>query len=278
MVKNINDLYCKYIVNIVICYANEDEVIQYARQLEKQSIGNQVILAVVVNKEKKGINYLESGLADVDIQYEIVCPDDNLGYLNGLIYGFKRCSLKTRWYILSNTDIQIPNNRFLETFVSKYLDEQQKWVVGPSVYVPLKKTYSNPYLITRPSSYYYISKNLGMTFPHLYDYLFKLKSKFRNSGDVKSNSSAQVYAVHGSYMFIRDELLKVVSERDKWELLYDEEQYIAEIALSNKKEVYYDELLLVQHMEGTSTGKVDVSNRYKMMKKSNKRILKEFYK
>lgn len=276
VVKN-DDLYCNCIVNIVICYANEDEVIQYAKQLEKQSVSGNVTLAVVINKENRGIEYLKSGLNSVHIQYEILCPDENLGYLNGLIYGFAKCSIKAKWYILSNTDIQIPDNRFLETFISKYSNDSQKWVVGPNVYAPIKKAYSNPYLIERPSRYYYLSKNIGMTFPVFYEYLFKLKSKFRKSEGLVLNSSTSVYAVHGSYMFIRDELLRIVSKREKWELLYDEEQYIAEIVSNHEKKVYYDEYLLVQHMEGTSTGKVNVSNRYKMMKKSNKRILKEFY-
>ena len=268
----------EFIINLVVCYANEDEVINYSTELAKQSIRKKIILAVVVNKENKGIKYLESGLNYSGIQYEIMNPEKNLGYLNGLMFGFKHCSKKSEWYILSNTDIQIPCEDFLEKFIKNYKNDDQKWVIGPSVYAPNKRIYSNPYLRTRPSRNYYISKNFGMTFPQVYELLFRLKSKIKmNKTEIKS-VSGQVYAVHGSYMFVKNKLLQKIVECADWELLYDEEQYIAEIALQNNKQVYFDESLLVYHMEGASTGMVNVSKRYNLMKKSNNRILKEFYK
>ena len=271
------DILNNYIVNVVICYANEDEVIQYGRQLEKQSIKEKIILVIVINKKNKGLEYLKEELDKIHIVYELLQPKTNLGYLNGLIYGFSRCGVDTGWYVLSNTDIEIPNENFFEDFLCNYENDTKNWVVGPTVYAPLKRINSNPYMLEKPSKFYYLSKNIGMSFPILYDYLFKIKNKLKRRELPTLKTSCSVYAVHGSYMFVRNDLLRIMTEKDKWELLYDEEQYIAEVVLSYGKNIFYDARFLVKHMEGTSTGKVNISNRYRMMKRANKRILKEFY-
>ena len=89
--------------------------------------------------------------------------------------------------------------------------------------------------------------------------------------------SGLVYTIHGSYMILKKELLDELVKRDKWEVLYDEEPYVAEVARQFEKKVFYDSSLEVKHVEGTSTGKVDLKKRYSLMAKATKRILKEFY-
>ena len=79
-------------------------------------------------------------------------------------------------------------------------------------------------------------------------------------------------------MFMRKELLDTLISRPDWELLYDEEQYIAEVVRENKHLVYYYSDIEVFHMEGASTGQVNIKSRYQLMIKANKRLLKEFYK
>lgn len=267
------------VVNVVICYENEDEVVNYAKELSKQTIKDSLKLEVVVNKEGKGVSYLCEKLEGIDIGFEIVKPGDNIGYLNGLLYGYKACENQSDWYILSNTDIVIPDIAFVEKFLdSSIADDPDTWVVGPSVYAPLGHSYSNPYMKCRPTKKQMLIRNRLMHYSGMYDMLFRMKKWFKSdkvNEDV--NKSSHVYAIHGSFMFVRKELLSVLVQRPMWELLYAEEQYIAEVLLQQKKLAYYEATLSVRHMEGTSTGKEKRRMRYDRMVKSNSRILNEFY-
>lgn len=267
------------ITNIVICYANEDEVVCYAYQLCKQKCDVEIELIVVVNKTRYGKDYLESKLRETGIEFNIVCPKENLGYLNGLLYGYSHSKKDSVWYIFSNTDIEIPSPFFMKYFIKKkYLTNNEIWAVGPSVFAPNKQEYTNPYLKQRPKKRTYIYRNVGMTFPHIYNVLFKIKCKFKKyKKQSNKKDSSKVYAIHGSYMFLRNELVSVINAMGAWELLYDEEQYIAEIVRNNNKKILYDSEIEILHMEGTSTGKVSIVPRYKKMKTANKRILREFY-
>lgn len=266
------------LINIVICYGNEDEVIAYSKEIKRQTISDLIKMVIVVNKENKGITYLVSSLNNVSIDYQIIKVNSNLGYLNGLVYGFKRCNCSAEWYIFSNTDIEIPDENFMKDFLhNKIIKQENIWLIGPSVYSTKRMINSNPYLVCRPSKLSYIIRNAGMYFPYLYHLMFELKRYLLKSRKEIKCQSCKTYAVHGSYMFLKEQLLQKISLQSKWELLYDEEQYIAEVVRKNKKFTVYVSELCVNHVEGTSTGKVALKKRYKAMIRSNKRILKEFY-
>lgn len=269
----------KQLINIVICYKNEDEVINYGQQLDNQTYSKYITLVVVINSYCYGFEYLDNGLKRLNIAYEILDSQSNLGYLNGLLYGAINCETTTDWYIFSNTDILLTDKNMIESFCDKAMSYNDTvWLIGPSVYAPFNKSYSNPYLMERPSKLYYYSKILGMTFPYIYNSLFVLKRHLisRNKQN-NNNHSGYVYAVHGSYFFIKRDLIISLLEHGKWELLYSEEAFIAEVLREKNKKAYYDSSLSVDHLEGTSTGKVDYKSRYYQMKASNKRILHEFY-
>lgn len=267
------------IINVVICYANEDEVVEYAKQLSGQSVKQLVKLVVVVNKSDKGEEYLSGQLSKWNIEYKIFSPGKNLGYLNGLLFGISQDDEDSDWYIFSNTDIHLPDTEMLSKFMNDEIIKQKDiWLVGPSIYTPSRGGQSNPYMVRRPSKRSYLIKNIGMSFPHLYDTLFRIKRGLKKAEDNNlPRESGNVYAVHGSFFFIRNYLIRELLSRKEWELLYDEEQYLAEIVRMNGKNVYYEPILTVNHMEGTSTGKVNVNARYSKMKTANKRILREFY-
>ena len=265
------------ITNIVIDYENEDEVIEYARELEKQSYP--VFLVVVVNKEgEKGLDFLERELNRTGIQYEILNPKSNLGYLNGLIYGYKNTRNKSDWVVFSNTDILIPDNNFFLKFLqSSAANDQNYWVIGPSVYSRNKNEYSNPYFINRPTKRHYQIRVLTMNFPHFFNFVHKTKNKFNSKKADRKKDSGEIYAVHGAFMMLRRELADELSKRTPWEILFSEEQYISEVVLTNGKKVYFDSSIEVVHIEQTSTGKIDLPKTYKLLLKANTRLLKEFY-
>lgn len=268
------------ILNIVICYKNENEVLSYAKKLSLLEHSDEIALAVVCNKVgKNGIDYLAEELPKTGIKNYIFLPDENLGYLNGMVYGF-RClaelNVVSDWYIFSNTDIDFPQSDVITRFLgSEEFKNSDYWLVGPSIFVPNKKIHSNPYKLDRPSKLSYARTNFGLLFPRLFDFLYHdLK---RTKENPHFERSAKAYAIHGSFMLLRKELLQELTNRPAWELLYDEEPYLGEIARENKKHVFYDSSMLVHHLEGACTGKTDLRWKYKIMRNSNKRILREFY-
>lgn len=266
------------IVNIVICYENEDEIISYAKELTKQTV--KVALVVVVNKiGNRGIEFLNQNLRKLNIQFEIHDPGENKGYLNGLTFGFKETNMQSEWYALTNTDIEIKSSCFFEKFITnESVSDKKVWLIGPSVFVPKSNRYSNPYIINRPSKISFIIRIFAMRFYKIFNLLHELKLKFKkNRSDVLKCESALVYAVHGSYMFARKEFLEVLVKQPAWELLYAEEQYLAELVVKNGCAVFYNSEIEVNHLEGTSTGKINLKNKYQLMIKANKRLIKEFY-
>ena len=77
------------IINLVILYANELEVFDYARKLCKQTIVNELDLVIVVNKPgAMHSDVFTSTLKELPISVYVYYPNSNLGYLNGAIYGY----------------------------------------------------------------------------------------------------------------------------------------------------------------------------------------------
>lgn len=267
--------------NVVICYQNEEEVIKYAEQLNKQSLRAKIKLYVVINKKgTMSCNLFEKKLQEFIEEYKIIDLEKNIGYLNGLLIGAKyalqECNYE--WLIFSNTDILIPDINFFENMVNRLRGiDKAIWAVGPSIYAANQEEYSNPYMLFRPSKWEYIKTNIALTFPEIFDLFFGLKKKSRKRKKNIEVESGFVYAIHGSFMILRKQLIEIIMDRPAWELLYDEESYISEIVHMNNKKIYFEKELLVKHLEGMSTGKTKIRWKYKIMKQSNKRILKEFY-
>lgn len=268
------------IINIVICYENEDEVIQYAHKLSLLEGSDEITLAIVCNKPgEKGVNYLRDGLQKSGIKSFVFESDDNLGYLNGMMYGFRRLNelqIQSEWYVFSNTDVEFPQKDLIKRFRSSIAcDDRNYWLVGPSVFVPSKNIHSNPYKVCRPRKLDYEKTNFGLLFPRLFDWAYHtFKPVVENSC---YETTMDVYTIHGSFMFLRKELLMEVSNHPAWELLFDEEPYLGELVQENKKRVLYESSMLIYHLEGTSTGKTKLIWKYKIMRNANKRILREFY-
>lgn len=267
------------ITNIVIDYKNEDEVVNYAQQLAKQTVADNITLIVVVNASENRIQYLEKKLKEIKLKFKTYHPKENLGYINGMVYGFDKCKNNDEWFVLSNTDIVFDNIYFFERFMgSSESKDLNKWVIGPDIYAVNSHTYSNPYMSIRPNRQYYSIRNIAMKFPLIYECIFNLKKKIKKRKIQTSNRrSSYVYAVHGSFFFVRKELLEQLLKDKRWELLYDEEQYIAENVRKSKKKVFFLNSIQVRHIEGTSTGKIALRKRYARSIKSNKRILKDYY-
>lgn len=279
MVESDNISKCK-ILNIVTLFCNEIEVLEYAKKLSQQSISAEISLVIVVNKNgDMPEDNFNDNLRKINLKIYLYKPGENLGYLNGLIYGYNQFVMKhepPKWIVMSNTDITFSNNEFFKDFyMSKY--DENIWLIGPSIYSPENKSYDNPqykkrhslkslekriYIFQRPMlAYYYLQ-------------IANIKAKYKKR---KKEDSQYSYSLHGCFFFINNNFMEILKGKKYGPLMYSEEAYLAELVRLNNKKCYYNSQIELIHMGSTVTGKLEIHKRSQYFKESLEFIKKEFY-
>jgi GT2 family glycosyltransferase len=269
------------IVDTVIFYQNEEEVFAYAKEVSKQTAVQEIALVIVVNKKgDTEIADFKRKLETLPMDIYLYDPNENLGYLNGVIYGYQQYCIETQsipeWVVVSNTDIEFRNKKFFEDFLRTGY-EKEVWCVAPSVYNPVKNSYDNPEYIERCSKnkidrliYFYERPTLAF----LYENAAKIKGKL---GRNEKLDSQFIYSAKGCFFIIRNEMAALLNDRKYKALLYSEESYVAEIIRSLGKKIYYDSDIEVIHNESAVTGKLQIEQKAKYIADSLKIIREEFY-
>lgn len=277
--RNDSIVQCK-ILNIVTLYSNEDEVIEYAKKLSFQSISADLCLCIVVNKNgdmtEDSFNYL---LSNLNLRVILYKPGKNLGYLNGLIYGYNQFALiheLPKWVVMSNTDIDFPNNDFFEKFLNKEYNENI-WLIGPSIFSSENKSYDNPQYINRHTlsslkRRIFIFKR--PTLAYFYLKFANVKAKLRKRQKPASQYS---YSLHGCFFFVNKKFMDILKDKRYEPLMYSEEAYLAELVVMNNKKCYYDSQIEVIHTGSTVTGKLEINKRSHYIFESLEYIKNEFF-
>lgn len=271
----------KSIVHTVILYDNEEEVFEHAKDLSEQTIVKDIALVIVVNKKGKiDLEEFKKKLDQLNVENFIYNPNENLGYLNGTIYGYAQYCYETnnvpKWVTISNTDVKFTNNEFYEKFLSKRYDENV-WCIGPSIYNCKNKSYDNPQYLERVKTskinrLIRIYKNPYIA--NIYEQLAKIKgSTLRN----KKTKSQYMYSAKGCFFILHNDMAKVLNINKYKVLMYSEESYIAEIILKHDKKSYYDSEIEIIHDESAVTSKLAFKKKAKYIEESLRVIREEFY-
>lgn len=268
------------ILNLVTCYGNEKEVIRYAKSLSKQVCSEAITLVITINK-KGELSYQDfiEELDKINIRFFVFDPGHNLGYLNGLLYGYKQYvknQPQPDWVLMSNTDITFPDTCFFNTFISSEY-ESDVWCIGPSVFSLDNKFYQNPKYIKRlplKSINRLISRFENVRIAYLYFILSRLKARLRKR---HKYDSRYVYAVQGCFFFLRGEMAEYLKQKEYGALMYGEELYIAEWLLTLQKKCFYDSNIEVIHENGSSTTKLALNKKATLFAKSLRYIRTQFY-
>ena len=265
----------------VINYANEEEVIEFARHVAQQTDSGKILLSVTANKwSENGRAVLEQGLEAVPLDIVLYDPGENLGYLNGTIFGYRQLrnkrSFAPKWIAVSNTDITFLQEDFFRQLCSRQYD-RTIGCVAPSAYVPSTGAFENPRYVRRFTAGG-IQKRIRI-FSSLT--LFTIQQKL---GAIKAGlsrgaekPSQYVYLAHGCCFFLAPEVANALCDTPFGTLLYSEELYVAEMGISVGKRVFYDETLKLQHNENAVTGKLGNQRRAGMYVDSLGLILRQFY-
>lgn len=270
------------ILNSIICYNNMKEVVEYVSKVSELECSEKVAVAVVVNKLDNGkVSDLINRLKSINIESLVVQPISNLGYLNGMLEGYKafvrqQDASNLKYVIMSNTDINYPDPAFIKKLLNKNYP-CEVWSIGPAVYVPERKSYDNPVLDERRSKKdvkRIIKRFRTPIFNEFYFHLSNIKGKIIRQ---KIGISHKVYEVHGCYFVINRELAEKMVDMPFGALLYSEEAYVAEMVWHNNKISYYDSNLLVEHNEHSVTGKINYKKLSQYIADSMEVILRDFY-
>ena len=279
MLESDNISKCK-ILNIVTLFCNEIEVLEYAIKLSKQSISADISLVIVVNKN--GVmteNDFNDKLRKINLKIYLYKPRENLGYLNGLIYGYNQFIKRhesPEWIVMSNTDITFSNNEFFKDFFKNKYNENI-WLIGPSIYSSKNKSYDNPQYKNRHSlksleKRIYIFKRPMLAYYYLK--IANIKAKYKKR---KKEDSQYTYSLHGCFFFVNNNFMEILKDKKYGSLMYSEEAYLAELVRLNNKKCYYESGIEVIHTESTVTGKIDVKKKIRYFQESLEYIKKEFY-
>lgn len=243
------------IIVSVACYCNDEEVLEFARQLENQECSDKLIFLVTANKAN---NYksLSEKLGKLNIESYLYNAEKNLGYLNGCLFGVKKYSQMQREdkIIISNTDIVFEDADILRRILVDMKDETI-WCLAPSIQLKTGK-YQNPFLKERPSKnkvYLWLLLQKNSLLLRFYTFVSGIKNRNTMTHPIPEDSGV-IYAGHGSFFALNRncvyELLKV-SENI---FMYGEELLVAEIIKSSGGLVKYNSNLHIIHNENSTTG------------------------
>lgn len=238
----------------VICYANESEVLSFAKEIGEQTISDRIVLIVVYNKitseEKR--EQLESGLDALDIQHLTCDPHDNLGYLHGCLYGLGQLETeKDSWCVICNTDLHFGSADFFARLIAVTEDDNDIWGVAPAVILRSNGRPQNPFMVNRPSAA--SIKKLKLIFSNylfysLYIRLYNIKK--RRSAVKTTDHPENIYAAHGCFMFLKHDLAEILTQNNDPIFMYEEEILVAEYIFRNKKTFRFVPEAVVYHLQG----------------------------
>ena len=269
------------LLNSIIFYDNYFEIVKYVDSVMSLPSTENLYIAVTVNKcENEDVSKINEHFRMYKNVF-VYFPNCNLGYMNGLIYGYdcfvKETKIEPNYVIMSNTDIVYKDHLFFAKLNEKKYN-RDVWLIGPSVYANNRKCYDNPVSYKR-----YKKRKLKRIIAFtsipvvrsLYVFLSDYKARLLKRPEEKSS---YVYEVHGCYFIVKNDFAKYMVEHKYGMLLYSEESYLAEEVYHNKKRTYYDSDLKIIHDEHTVTGRLKRKRIARYVSSSLKYILKTYYK
>ena len=260
------------IINIVICYNNASEVMEYYKEILSLDEGSKVGYVVVINSstEEEADKLVNFGKENEHVY--VYNPGKNLGYMNGLLHGYRgyreQTGLLPKYVIMSNTDIAFQYKEFATKLANKNYDCNVA-SIGPSVLVSELNSYDNPVSDER-YTLQHMNKLIRIfntpIIRELYVTASDIKPKFKKRK--KDFESRNVYEIHGCFFVLTAKYAEYLKDQKFGVLLYTEETFIAENAFRNNLITYYDAELEIVHKEHSTTSKLKPTRRAKLMAES----------
>ena len=189
----------------------------------------------------------------------------NFGYFPSIIAAIENHKIVTsnyQYFIISNVDLSVSKSFFLE--LESLIIDRNIGVYAPAIMSSSLNDDRNPKIKVRPSAFklrlnrYLFSSGGGYVLLRFINTMrlrlkkiSKLKSKRQSTLAVIPNEN--IYAAHGSFIILTNELLRRVPSLNYPIFLFGEEIYIAETARKCGLAVVYSPNLLIHDTEHAST-------------------------
>ena len=269
------------ILCLVNCYKNEQEVINYCNMIYSLPDCEKIDVVININALSKDVELqaFHGEIHKITNNIYIYNSNKNLGYLNGMLYGYGRyCEERNnaleslKWVIMSNTDIKIVNMNFVELLLmhNRYSDDVA--CIAPQIRRLNPKGFEKHYQVRYKRSKLIILYivNTIKVFSDIYSFLASRRKIIEVNED---NQPKHIYEAHGSFFIIRYSIMSLLMAK-KWPfLMYNEEAYISDLVFKTKHTEYYDPLLKIEHTGSTTTCFLPSKQKRKMLKLSYRFLL-----
>lgn len=274
---------------LAVHYKTEQAAIFLLDSLNRLSRSDELDTIIIDNASGEGhLSGLRRAVASSP-NVELLPLPANRGYFGAAKFALARYLAEGHalpdWIIVSNSDIVIEDQQFLEKLFA--IDAASLGVIAPQIVVPALNLNQNPYMKERPRRLKRFTMRL-----HSHDYFLsvawdwlsrikqRLKSKIapRDPLVVASSNSEQmaIYAPHGSFMIFSRRYFDVGGYLDDQLFLFCEEIAVGEICRNLGLAVIYNPSLAVIHNEHQSVGVGMTRAKFKYHRQSIRHVLSKY--
>lgn len=259
---------------ICINYFHDEGTKAFLRNLDRLDHADRVRTILVNNSAKSPDDSTFDHLNLNCLRLDVINAPENLGYFGGAQKALESLQEdKTQTFpefvIISNTDIHIQDNSFIDRLGSLSLKENCA-ILAPKIVSELSCKDQNPYMIHRPKKwrmhfYKWIFATPGLNI--LYPLLAVIKKNIQlycsKRGQTNATSKQliqldkncrEIYAPHGSFMIFTRAYFQFGGTFLHQPFLFGEEITVAEFARNKDLSVLYCPILQVYHEEHVTTG------------------------
>jgi GT2 family glycosyltransferase len=238
---------------LAINYHSEPDTLRFAEDLLAQEEAS-FLLAIVDNTAHLRPAPALAALPARDPRIRYLVPGDNLGYFGAAAWGRRQLTAEgePEWTIVTNTDIRIPDRRFLQRLERV----SGVGVLAPCIRSGLSGRDQNPFRSTRPSAAQ--MRRYQRIFAHYwglvaYELAARVKKRLQRSTTGTAHPPGPIYAPHGAFIPIHRSYFEAGGTLDHGTFLFNEEFLVAETARRLGLEIRYDPSFEVLHAEHATT-------------------------
>ena len=250
---------------LIICvhFRRPDETALFVKSAVEQKVDAAVEVVVVDNSPQPPEEAVPEALQHLRC-VTVLEPGKNLGYFGGASFALKLYleshSMPT-WVIVSNPDIQFPNDRVLQRLIDLHRGSEPA-VIAPSIRTITSGIDQNPYMRRRPANWRMVFYRwMFSTYPTdaFYQtmswFALQVRKKLSNGAVTPAASGVEViYAPHGSFVPLHRSYFEGGGTLDYAAVLFGEEIFVGESARRLGLTVLYEPRVELRHEGHTSMG------------------------
>ncbi|AZB02266.1 glycosyltransferase family 2 protein [Chryseobacterium joostei] len=257
---------------ICVNYNSHEETIKYIDNVLLLDINGNTLIVVVDNSPTDvSFNILKKYVEEKSISENkvVIIKKENRGYFQGLNDGIEfaqKKGINNTYFVVGNNDIT-----FEENFIIKLLSyhaEDADMVIAPDV-ITTEGSHENPHVIDKMSFLRKLKYDVYFSNFAVAKILGKIKSterRFNPHDPIKK----KIYMGIGALYILTPNFFKHYEKLSEEVFLYGEEAILTGQINKVNGNIIYDPELICYHNESSTTSKMNLKHKYKIVQKSYK--------